>query len=298
MASKTPNGCDRPRASALISTVHCMPSAVLGTAGRRLLRVPMPTTWASATAGSIRRTAATVRSVFSCVASRNRAPGDRVNDSGLLRYVGARGFSWSSSITDLDTYANRLYFNTDWIKPQDYGNRAFGFQLRCLQEAGAARHAKAGVFSTGRVIKRPVARPRASALISTVRCITSATAGTVGRRRCPAPMSASWTSAPPGSGRRVAAAVRTVFSCVASRKRVMLGTRTRRPRGSDAPSGPNPLGKNQSLSSPPLEPRGLLLSVMRQKVGKERSQEGCAPLANPHRFLACPLRKFGPSPTP
>ncbi len=37
---------------------------------------------------------------------------------------------------------------------------------------------------------------------------------------------------------------------------------------------------------------------MRQKVGKERSQEGCAPLANPHRFLACPLRKFGPSPTP
>ena len=64
------------------------------------------------------------------------------------------------------------------------------------------------------------------------------------------------------------------------------------------PSGPYPLGKNQSLSSPPLEPRGLLLSVMRQKVGKERSQEGCAPLANPHCFLACPLRKFGPSPTP
>ena len=45
-------------------------------------------------------------------------------------------------------------------------------------------------------------------------------------------------------------------------------------------------------------PRGHLLSVMRQKVSKERSQEGCAPLANPHRFLACPLRKFGPSPTP
>ncbi len=41
-----------------------------------------------------------------------------------------------------------------------------------------------------------------------------------------------------------------------------------------------------------------LLSVMRQKVSKERSQEGCAPLANPHHFLAYPLRKFGPSPTP
>ncbi len=37
---------------------------------------------------------------------------------------------------------------------------------------------------------------------------------------------------------------------------------------------------------------------MRQKVGKERSQEVFAPLAIPHRFLACPLRKFGPSPTP
>ena len=37
---------------------------------------------------------------------------------------------------------------------------------------------------------------------------------------------------------------------------------------------------------------------MRQKVGKERCQEGCAPLAIPRRFLACPLRKFGPSPTP
>ena len=68
----------------------------------------------------------------------------------------------------------------------------------------------------------------------------------------------------------------------------MLGTRTRRPRGSDAPSGPDPLGVNQSLSSPPLEPRGLLLSVMRQKVGKERNQGVFAPLANP--------RFFGPPP--
>ena len=67
---------------------------------------------------------------------------------------------------------------------------------------------------------------------------------------------------------------------------------------SHTPSSPNPLGENQPLSSPPLEPRGLLLSVMRQKVGKERSQGVFAPLANPRHFLACPLRKFGPSPTP
>ncbi len=78
---------------------------------------------------------------------------------------------------------------------------------------------------------------------------------------------------------------------------------TKRPVGArrilpSSRAGPNPLGENQSLSSPPLEPRGLLLSVMRQKVGKERSQGVFAPLAIPHRFLACPLRKFGPSPTP
>ena len=46
-------------------------------------------------------------------------------------------------------------------------------------------------------------------------------------------------------------------------------------------AGPNPLGENLSLSSPPLKPRGLLLSVMRQKVGKERSQGVFAPLAIP-----------------
>ncbi len=63
------------------------------------------------------------------------------------------------------------------------------------------------------------------------------------------------------------------------------------------PSGPYPLGKNQSLSSPPLEPRRLLLSAMRQKVSKDRSQEGCAPLANPRRN--CPnLAKPSCGPTP
>ena len=78
----------------------------------------------------------------------------------------------------------------------------------------------------------------------------------------------------------------------------MLGTRTRRPRGSDAPSGPAPLGENITFSSPPLKPRGLLLSVMRQKVGKERSQEGFAPLANPRFFQTVPRRMFGLAPTP
>ncbi len=63
------------------------------------------------------------------------------------------------------------------------------------------------------------------------------------------------------------------------------------------PSGPYPLGKNQSLSSPPLMPRGHLLSAMRQKVSKDRSQGGSAPLAIPRRN--CPnLAKPSCGPTP
>ena len=68
---------------------------------------------------------------------------------------------------------------------------------------------------------------------------------------------------------------------------------------SHTPSGPNPLGENQSLSSPPLKPRGLLLSVMRQKVGKERSQGVFAPLAIPPDWAANHQpRKFGLAPIP
>ena len=53
---------------------------------------------------------------------------------------------------------------------------------------------------------------------------------------------------------------------------------------SHTPSSPNPLGKNKSFSFKPLMPRRHLLSVMRQKVGKERSQEGAAPLAIPRCY--------------
>ena len=147
------------------------------------------------------------------------------------------------------------------------------------------------------------ARPRASATavgeepMPKENCITSAIADTVGRRRfrrCRASMSISWTSTPPGSSRRIATTVRTVFRCVASRNRERgpLGPGTKPP---SPPSGPNPLGENQSLSSPPLEPRGLLLSVMRQKVGKERSQGVFAPLAIPPRLGSeSPTEKIRP----
>ena len=64
----------RPRAAADTAPVCCTASATPGTSGRRRFRrgVAMPTTWTSAPPGSNRRATITVRSVFRCVASRNR----------------------------------------------------------------------------------------------------------------------------------------------------------------------------------------------------------------------------------
>ncbi len=141
-------------------------------------------------------------------------------------------------------------------------------------------------------------RPRATATRPTVRCIASASTGSVGRRPLRAAMPTTWASATEGSARRATVTVRTVFRCVASRNtqrvfywgslRLISNRACGQKSGSASlashtPSGPNPLGENQSLSSPPLEPRGLLLSVMRQKVGKERSQGVFAPLAIPRQ---------------
>ncbi|MDE6500288.1 MAG: hypothetical protein K2K83_06250, partial [Rikenella sp.] len=51
--------------------------------------------------------------------------------SGTLYYVGYYGFSWASSFTGTGAY--RLYFNSGAVNPNDYGHRAYGLQLRCLQ---------------------------------------------------------------------------------------------------------------------------------------------------------------------
>ena len=72
---KTQSSCaerHRPRAIATPAPVRCITSAATGSAGRRPLRAAMPTSWTSTTMGSTRRTAMAVRSVFCCVASRNR----------------------------------------------------------------------------------------------------------------------------------------------------------------------------------------------------------------------------------
>ena len=109
-------------------------------------------------------------------------------------------------------------------------------------------------------------------------------------------MSTSCSSTSVESTHSASITVRSVFSCVASRKREAAGPRD---EASRSPSGPNPLGENITLSSPPLKPRGLLLSVMRQKVGKERSQGVFAPLAIPPEWAANhQQRKFGLAPIP
>ena len=66
----------RPRASAtadiITGMVRCMTSASPDTAVRRQSQVPTPATYTSVSMGSPRKATETVRSVFSCVASRNR----------------------------------------------------------------------------------------------------------------------------------------------------------------------------------------------------------------------------------
>ena len=51
---------------------------------------------------------------------------------GRLWYVGNDGFSWSSFASGGDAY--RLGFSFVGIGPQYSSYRAYGFQLRCLQE--------------------------------------------------------------------------------------------------------------------------------------------------------------------
>ena len=64
--------------------VCCITSVAMGSAGRLpLRRVPPPTTWASITTVSAQITAAAMRTVFSCVASRNRERTERENDESM-----------------------------------------------------------------------------------------------------------------------------------------------------------------------------------------------------------------------
>ena len=165
-ACKTPCGRahrHRPRATATATTVKYSASAPTETVGLRPLWGAMPPTWLSARRGSIRSILNTVRTVFRCVASRNRGaaghssrairvrnsaeqtpakrpagatptpPGNRGYDEGMLMNVGSAGYSCSSGTSGIDV--RFLHFHTGAeIYPHNSGHRAHGFPLRCLQE--------------------------------------------------------------------------------------------------------------------------------------------------------------------
>ncbi len=59
------------------------------------------------------------------------APGYRHRDTGVLTSVGNNGYSWSSTVSG--TNGVNLNFNTSWLNPSNTNNRAYGFQVRCLQ---------------------------------------------------------------------------------------------------------------------------------------------------------------------
>ena len=64
------------------------------------------------------------------------APGfrDALGDRGYGRlwYVGANGYSWSSSVAGANAHYLELY--SARIIPQSLNYRAYGFPLRCLRE--------------------------------------------------------------------------------------------------------------------------------------------------------------------
>ncbi len=51
---------------------------------------------------------------------------------GNLYGAGDSGFSWASSCTGTNAYRLNFYYGT--VYPHYNGKRAYGFQLRCLQE--------------------------------------------------------------------------------------------------------------------------------------------------------------------
>ncbi len=59
--------------------------------------------------------------------------------SGRLSYVGNHGFNWSSSIPEGSVTARHLLFDYNVLYINHGYYRAFGFQLRCLQEEGTHR---------------------------------------------------------------------------------------------------------------------------------------------------------------
>ncbi len=60
------------------------------------------------------------------------APGNRYCESGKLTEVGCSGYGWALTIHSDN--AHSLNFNEGGFNPNGYYRRAYGLQLRCLQE--------------------------------------------------------------------------------------------------------------------------------------------------------------------
>lgn len=60
-----------------------------------------------------------------------RDAGTRTGGEGALWSVGGQGFSWSSSVSDINGVD--LNFHATNLNPSNADRRAYGFQVRCLQ---------------------------------------------------------------------------------------------------------------------------------------------------------------------
>ncbi len=75
-----------------------------------------------------------------CLQEERAAPAPGYRDAmsargfGGLRDVGNYGYSWSSTIPAESGNAHYLDFNYDGVYPQRSNYRAYGLQLRCLQD--------------------------------------------------------------------------------------------------------------------------------------------------------------------
>ncbi len=175
--------CTRPRASATAgiewhkeARASCSTSATTDSVGRQLRREAMPTTWTSATPESARRLPTAVRTVFRCVASRNKehprasATRDREPEAGCMKSATAGT-------------AGRRRFRRGVAMPATCSSTT----------AGSIRRIAATVRTVFRcVASRNKEHPRASATLwaigVTADCGTSDTAGIAGHRRSRVPM--------------------------------------------------------------------------------------------------------------
>ena len=148
-----------------------------------------------------------------------------------------------------------------------------------------------------RLCKTPVevpsgTRPRATACTAPVGCLTSATTGSTGRRRFRKGVSqlATCSSTTTYSTSTTAIIVRSVFSCVASRKRAptgcLIGLADEKSFDRENSSFRVPSGQRSQLFS--WQTSGLLSRAQRETVGPLPSREESISFLSPARAAGAP----------